>query len=67
MMAEEKERLLVVEDDEDLLMITARQLERAGYEVLCAKDGESASKLLTTERIDLMLLDVMLPDCDGQD
>ena len=67
MMAEEKERLLVVEDDEDLLMITARQLERAGYEVLCAKDGESASKLLTTERIDLMLLDVMLPDCDGHD
>lgn len=64
---EEKMRLLLVEDDADLLLITAMKLQRRGYEVICAQNGAEAMAAVRTQRIDLMLLDAMLPDCDGQE
>lgn len=65
MRTEEKIRLLLVEDDEDLSMITTMQLKRRGFDVLPALNGEQALKLMQKEQIDLVLLDVMLPDSDG--
>lgn len=64
---EEKVRLLLVEDDEDLLLITAMKLQRRGYAVISAQNGAEAMAVIKTQRIDLLLLDAMLPDCDGQE
>ncbi len=64
---EERARLLLVEDDEDLSLITSMQLTRRGYEVIPAMNGEEALAFLHGEQVDLVLLDVMLPDYDGHE
>jgi DNA-binding response OmpR family regulator len=53
--------VLVVEDDIDVRSLMATLLERAGYRVLVASDGEQCLRLFYTERPDLILLDVGLP------
>lgn len=63
----EKARLLLVEDDEDLSLIMSMQLKRRGYEVLPVRSGGEALKQLCGRRVDLVLLDVMLPDYDGHE
>lgn len=60
-------RLLLVEDDVDLSVITGMQLRNNGYEVEAVRDGQTALETLQRMKIDLILLDVMLPDCDGHD
>lgn len=55
------ERILVVEDDPTVRDTTARLLERRGYRVDVAEDGESAAALAATTRFDLLLSDVLLP------
>lgn len=60
-------RLLLVEDDEELSQITAMRLAGQGYQVVCAFTGQQAVNRLMTERVDLVLLDVMLPDMDGHE
>jgi len=62
-----KERILVVDDDRDVVRLMRAYLEQAGYEVLVAYDGETAVHNLRREKPDLLLLDVMLPDRDGYD
>ena len=62
-----KAYILIVEDEEDLLTIIAMQLERFGYKVLCAKNGAEAIQILLNTRIDLIILDIMLPDYDGHE
>ena len=59
-------RILLVEDDEELSAITAMQLQANGFATACAYDGAQAVEKLQSEKIDLILLDVMLPDTDGQ-
>lgn len=59
--------ILLVEDDKDLAMLTAKQLQGQGYQVVCAEDGRSTMKQLAENPVDLILLDVMLPDCDGHE
>jgi DNA-binding response OmpR family regulator len=59
--------IMLVEDDEDLSKITSRQLMRRGYKVRTALDGKSALEIMDSERIDIVLLDVMLPDYDGHE
>ncbi len=58
-------RILVVEDDINLRTILKMQLERAGYEVRAAEDGEGALRCVDEERPDLILLDVMMPGMNG--
>lgn len=61
------QRILVVDDDKSIVKVVKGYLEQAGLEVLVAHDGESALHLLRTERSDLLVLDLMLPDRDGWD
>ena len=58
-------RILVVEDDFDLLEIMKLKLEFAGFAVIEAADGEQALKLAKRNTPDLVLLDIMLPGKDG--
>lgn len=62
-----KAMILLVEDDKDLAMLTAKQLQWQGYQVICAENGRSTMKQLEENPVDLILLDVMLPDCDGHE
>lgn len=62
-----KQRILVVDDDRDVVRLIRAYLEQAGYEVLVAYDGETALHVLRRDRPDLLLLDLMLPDRDGLD
>lgn len=59
---------LIVEDETDLRLMTRMILEsRPGYEVLEAENGEEALALLSTAEIDVVLLDIRLPDMEGWD
>jgi response regulator RpfG family c-di-GMP phosphodiesterase len=58
-------RVLVVEDEDNLRQLAVLKLRSIGCTVLEAADGAAAAKVLETERIDLILLDQRLPDYDG--
>jgi len=58
-------RLLMVEDDERLAQLTARYLEQYGIVVTRASDGKEAIRVALQGSFDLVLLDLMLPGCDG--
>ena len=58
-------RLLYVEDNEMNRDMLSRRLQRRGYEVLIAVDGEQGIKLATAEKPDLILMDMSLPVIDG--
>jgi len=60
-----RRRLLIVEDDPTLRQALTFNLTREGYEVTTAADGESALEAARNERLDLVLLDVMLPGMSG--
>lgn len=60
-----KERILVVEDDEDILQLLKYNLAKEGYGVATVTSGEEALKALKAEAPDLVLLDLMLPGVDG--
>ncbi|MFN2113219.1 MAG: response regulator transcription factor, partial [Anaerolineales bacterium] len=59
------DRILVVDDDRDIVRLVQSYLSKAGYEILTAYDGETALKLLRSEMPQLVILDLMLPDRDG--
>ena len=61
----EKERILVVDDDRDIVQTTKIQLEKEGYEVLCAYDGMEALDVMTRETVQLLIIDIMMPKLDG--
>jgi len=60
-------RILVVDDDRDIVRLVRSYLEKAGFQVLTAHDGESALRVLRSEKPQLVILDLMLPDRDGWD
>jgi two-component system alkaline phosphatase synthesis response regulator PhoP len=60
-----KERILIVDDEEDILELLSVNLKREGYEVLRAENGEDAVSLASAEKPDLVILDLMLPGVDG--
>ena len=57
--------VLVADDDPDILSLVALRLQRSGYDVLTAGDGEQALATALERRPDLALLDVMMPKLDG--
>jgi two-component system, OmpR family, KDP operon response regulator KdpE len=60
-------RILVVDDDPLLVRLVRTHLEKAGYRVLTAADGEQAVEVAADELPDLVVLDLMLPKLDGYD
>jgi DNA-binding response OmpR family regulator len=58
-------RILIAEDEKDLRLLLRMNLAEEGYDVLEAPDGLAAWNLLQHEKIDLALLDVMMPGLDG--
>jgi two-component system nitrogen regulation response regulator NtrX len=61
------ERILIVDDEERAREILADHLEPAGYEIVQAADGEQALARVKDNELNLMLLDLMLPDISGLD
>lgn len=58
-------KILVVDDEPDVLLLCRVNLEFEGYDVAVAHDGEEALSFITREEPDLVLLDVMMPGMDG--
>jgi len=58
-------RILVVDDDENILNLEKTILEQKGFSVTTAGGGNEALKVLSQEGFDLILLDVMMPEVDG--
>lgn len=57
--------VLVVDDDEDSRQLIAYLLDRRGFRTILADGGPSALETLRTSRVDVILLDVMMPGMDG--
>ena len=62
-----RKKVLVVEDEKDLLQIVKYNLQKEGYVVLTARDGESALATARKGKPDLIILDVILPHMDGME
>ena len=60
-----KEKILVVEDEEDILELVSYNLTKNGYIVQTVDSGEKALSKIKDFRVDLILLDIMLPGIDG--
>jgi two-component system alkaline phosphatase synthesis response regulator PhoP len=60
-----KEKILAVDDEEDILELLRFNLSREGCQVSCASSGEEALRLVQSEIPDLIVLDLMLPGIDG--
>jgi DNA-binding response OmpR family regulator len=59
--------ILVIDDEARIVKLVRDYLERAGFQVLTARDGETALQVARVERPDLIVLDLMLPGLDGLD
>ena len=58
-------RILLIEDDADMVEAVKLRLEANNYEVLIARDGPEGLEMARTENPDLIILDIMLPKMDG--
>ena len=64
-MRTEQVRVLVVDDEPSICKALTIALQRAGYETLSAQSGDSALALLGSEHVDVMLIDLRIPDTRG--
>ncbi len=62
---EEAYQILVVDDDFSIVNIIKTSLKQAGYQVLSAHDGEDACHIVNTNHPHLIIMDVMMPQCNG--
>ena len=60
-----KKTILIVDDEKMILNLLAHNLEKEGYNVVEASDGLEAINIVQEKKVDLILLDVMLPKLDG--
>lgn len=58
-------RILIIEDDTYILDIYMQTFTQAGYEVVCAPDGEKGLEAALNQPFDMILLDIMLPKMNG--
>jgi CheY-like chemotaxis protein len=61
----DKPNILVVDDDEDLLLIIQHYLKPSHYNILLAKDAETAFKLIDEKKPDVVLVDLVMPGMGG--
>ena len=66
-MATQKPRILIVDDEKNIRFTLAHALERSGYEIAAAVNGEDALKQMEAAEYDLLLLDLRMPGMDGMD
>ncbi len=59
------EKILIVDDDVETLRLVGLMLQRQGYEIAAASNGMQAIEMARTDKPDLIILDVMMPDMDG--
>lgn len=62
-----KKKVMIVDDDENILELIKATLELEGFETIVAHDGEECLELLKVVKPDLMLLDMMMPGMDGKE
>lgn len=62
-----QKKILVVDDDAHTLLMMKNRLVNAGYEVVTADTGQKGINLAKEQKPDLMLLDIMMPDLDGNE
>ena len=60
-----KEKILIVDDEKDVLMVLEKRLVDSGYAVIKSENGKEALIQAETETPDLIVLDVMMPGMDG--
>ncbi|RLF39710.1 MAG: two-component system response regulator [Thermoplasmata archaeon] len=60
-------KIMVVDNEPDIVELTKTLLELAGYEVISAYSGEECLEKLNSEKVDLILLDIMMPGMSGWD
>jgi len=60
-----KSKVLIVDDEQDIRELIKFYVNKEGYDVIEAKDGEEALEIFETEYIDLAIIDVMMPKMDG--
>lgn len=64
-MSEAKPIVLLIDDDNDLRSVLERVLVRSGFQVLAAGDGNAGLKILKSEKVDVMVTDIIMPDVEG--
>ncbi|HHW46331.1 MAG TPA: response regulator transcription factor [Clostridiales bacterium] len=60
-----KAKILIVDDDKNICELLRLYLEKEGFETIVAYDGETALKMVSTQKPNMVLLDIMLPKLDG--
>ncbi len=63
----DKPTILIVEDEEDIQQLVSFHLLKENFHVICADDGNQALEKFNTEKVDLIILDIMLPGKSGLD
>ena len=66
-MLPERKQILVVDDEPNLRRVLSAQLERDGYDVHMAEDGQRGLDLLRDNHIDLVITDLRMPKVDGME
>lgn len=65
--SEDKQLILVVDDEENIRLLLQELLSRKGFEVITAENGRTALDILTQEKVALTILDIRMPELDGLD
>jgi len=61
----EKKKILIVDDEPDFVLLLKKRLEANGYDVISAANGDEGVKKVGTDKPNLILLDIMMPEKDG--
>ncbi|NLL71502.1 MAG: response regulator transcription factor [Epulopiscium sp.] len=61
----DKYKILIAEDDEDIVELLKLYIEKENLEVIAASDGETALSIIKNQHVDLVVLDIMLPKANG--
>jgi len=67
MVRREMRKIMVVDNEPDIVDLTRTVLELGGYQVVTAYSGEECLRVLEKEKVDLVLLDIMMPGMSGWD
>ena len=66
-MAKAKDRILIVDDDESICALLSMLVKKEGFEALKALSGEAGLKIIRSETVDVLLVDIKMPGMDGME